>query len=150
MAELLSKGITAPDLTVNVALGQKPSRHGLRGNPIVLAFCPADWSSFCEDQVMLYNETLPDLQKYDSEVLVHGVMPLSQKTAICIFPLVPISNPKSRSRDSAGPTPAPKDGFREPALLVIDLQGIILKLRSDCSKSRSRWRSKSMGKTSEI
>jgi peroxiredoxin len=69
MAELLSKGITAPDLTVNVKLGQKPSRHGLRGNPIVLAFCPADWSSFCGDQVMLYNETLPDLQKYDSEPL---------------------------------------------------------------------------------
>src|SRR5262245_23528300 len=34
----------------------------LRGHPVILVFYPADWSPVCSDQMVLYNELLPEFQ----------------------------------------------------------------------------------------
>ena len=36
-----------------------------RGRPVILMFYPADWSPVCGDQVVLYNELLPEVQRHD-------------------------------------------------------------------------------------
>ena len=69
MAQILSPGTQAPDFTLNVTPDQKLSLHELQGKPVILAFYPADWSPVCGDQMALYNEILPEFQKYEAELL---------------------------------------------------------------------------------
>ena len=69
MSSVLAPGTQAPDFTLSVTPDQKLSLHDLRGQPVVLAFYPADWSPVCGDQMTLYNEILPEFQKYKAEVL---------------------------------------------------------------------------------
>ena len=64
MANILSAGTVAPDFSLHVTPDQKLSLSELRGQPVILAFYPADWSPVCGDQMALYNEILPDFQKY--------------------------------------------------------------------------------------
>src|SRR4051794_12955657 len=66
---LLQSGETAPDFTLNVTPNQTLSLHELRGNPVILAFYPADWSAVCGDQMALYNEILPDFHKASAILL---------------------------------------------------------------------------------
>ncbi|NIW42819.1 MAG: redoxin domain-containing protein, partial [candidate division Zixibacteria bacterium] len=40
-----------------------------RGQPVILAFYPADWSPVCSDQMSLYNEVLPLFEEYDAQLL---------------------------------------------------------------------------------
>src|SRR5262245_17666432 len=39
------------------------------GRPVILVFYPADWSPVCGDQLALYNELLPEVQKHEAEIL---------------------------------------------------------------------------------
>jgi len=41
----------------------------LRGRPVILAFYPVDWSPVCGDQVVLYNELLPEFQRFNAAML---------------------------------------------------------------------------------
>lgn len=49
MAKILSPGTSAPEFTLNVTPDQKLSLGELKGNPVILSFYPADWSSVCGD-----------------------------------------------------------------------------------------------------
>ncbi len=69
MSTVLAAGTPAPDFTLPVTPDQNLSLRELRGQPVVLAFYPADWSPVCGDQMALYNEILPEFQKYKAEVL---------------------------------------------------------------------------------
>src|SRR5581483_12452368 len=69
MAQVLSPGSNAPDFTLSVTPDQKLSLKELRGKPVVLFFYPADWSPVCGDQTALYNEVLPEFQKYGAELV---------------------------------------------------------------------------------
>ena len=69
MPDILPPGTTAPDFNIPVAPDRKLSLSELRGRPVVLAFYPADWSPVCGDQMALYNEILPEFQKYDAELI---------------------------------------------------------------------------------
>ena len=40
-----------------------------RGQPVILAFYPADWSPVCSDQMALYNEILPEFRRFGAELL---------------------------------------------------------------------------------
>jgi peroxiredoxin len=40
-----------------------------RGHPTILAFYPADFSPVCGDQMTLYNEILPEFQRFNAELL---------------------------------------------------------------------------------
>ena len=69
MAQLLEPGTLAPDFTLHVTPDQKLSLSELRGQPVILAFYPADWSPVCGDQMALYNECLSEFQKHHAEMV---------------------------------------------------------------------------------
>src|SRR5260221_14189224 len=69
MNKVLPPGTPAPDFTLPVTPDQKLSLSELRGQPVVLAFYPADWSPVCGDQMALYNEILPEFRKLNAAIL---------------------------------------------------------------------------------
>ncbi len=52
----LPAGAQAPDFTLHTTPDQSVSLSDFRGQPVILAFYPADWSPVCGDQMSLYNE----------------------------------------------------------------------------------------------
>ena len=129
MSNILAPGTRAPDFTLPVTPDQKLSLHELRGQPVILAFYPADWSPVCGDQMALYNEVLPEFQKFGAEL-----MGISVDGAWCHrafaenrhlhFPLLADFEPKGAVSRSYGAYRA-QDGISERALFVIDKNGII-------------------------
>ena len=55
----LAAGTQAPDFSLPSTPDQTVSLRDFRGQPVILAFYPADWSPVCGDQMALYNEILP-------------------------------------------------------------------------------------------
>ena len=127
MANILSPGTQAPDFTLNVTPDQKLSLSELQGKPVILAFYPADWSPVCGDQMALYNEVLPEFQKYGAELLgisvdgawCHAAFAKHQHLH---FPLLSDFEPKGAVAKQYGAY-RDKDGFAERALFVLDEQG---------------------------
>lgn len=129
MGQILPSGTTAPDFTLPVTPDQKLSLHELRGRPVILAFYPEDWSPVCGDQMALYNEVLPEFQKYNAELLgisVDGVWCHQAfiKDRNLHFPLLADFEPKGAVARSYGAY-REKDGVCERALFVIDKNGEI-------------------------
>jgi len=129
MATLLTAGTIAPDFRLHVTPDQQLALSELRGRPVVLAFYPADWSPGCGDQVALYNEILPEFQKFNAEVLgisVDGVWchEAFAKDRKLHFPLMADFEPKGAVARSYGAY-READGICERALFVIDAQGRI-------------------------
>jgi peroxiredoxin len=126
---LLQPGVPAPDFTLNVTPNQQLSLHELRGNPVILAFYPADWSPVCGDQMALYNEILPEFRKASATLLgisVDGVWchEAFAKDRHLHFPVLADFEPKGDVSRKYG-VYREADGFCERALFVIDKQGII-------------------------
>ena len=65
MSNILPAGAPAPDFTLHARPDQTLALKGLRGRPVILAFYPADWSPVCGDQMALYNEVLPEFQRFN-------------------------------------------------------------------------------------
>jgi peroxiredoxin len=129
MANILPAGTAAPDFSLHVTPDQKLSLGELRGQPVILAFYPADWSPVCGDQMALYNEILPDFQKYHAELIgisVDGVWchAAFAKDRNLHFPLAADFEPKGEVSRSYGAY-RPEDGVCERALFVIDKNGVI-------------------------
>jgi peroxiredoxin len=49
-----------PVFTLRSTPDQSVSLHEFRGQPVVLAFYPADWSPVCGDELAIFNEVLPE------------------------------------------------------------------------------------------
>ena len=129
MAGILSPGTQAPDFTLHVTPDQTLSLSELRGRPVILAFYPADWSPVCGDQMALYNEMLPEFQKYGAELVgisVDGVWchDAFAKDRHLHFPLVADFEPKGEVAREYG-VYRQSEGVTERALFVIDRNGII-------------------------
>src|SRR5690349_10037864 len=56
----LEPGTSAPNFTLHTTPDQAVSLTSFRGQPVILAFYPADWSPVCGDEVTLLNEVLPE------------------------------------------------------------------------------------------
>src|SRR5712664_582068 len=65
----LPAGAAAPDFSLKSTPDQTVSLGEFRGQPVVLAFYPADWSPVCGDQMSLYNEILPEFRRFNAEVI---------------------------------------------------------------------------------
>jgi peroxiredoxin len=129
MAHILEPGTAAPDFKLPVTPDQKLSLDELKGQPVILAFYPADWSPVCGDQMALYNEILPEFQKYRAKLLgisVDGAWchAAFAKDRHLRFPLLADFHPKGAVAQSYGAY-RESDGFSERALFVIDKNGII-------------------------
>lgn len=126
---VLRAGTKAPDFTLNNSPEQTLSLSDLRGRPAILAFYPADWSPVCGDELALFNEVLPEFQRYDAQLVgisVDGVWchKAYKEARKLEFPLLSDFEPKgevSRTYDAY----RAKDGFSERALFVLDGDGVI-------------------------
>jgi peroxiredoxin len=129
MTAILNAGAKAPDFSLSVAPDQKVTLNELRGKPVILAFYPADWSPVCGDQMALYNEVLPEFQKFGAELIgisVDGAWchAAYAKDHHLHFPLAADFEPKGAVARAYGAY-REKDGFCERALFVIDKDGVI-------------------------
>lgn len=129
MAPILAPGTVAPNFTLNVTPDQKLSLSELRGRPVILAFYPADWSPVCGDQMSLYNEVLPEFEKYNAQLLgisVDGVWchAAFAKHNNLHMPLLADFEPKGAVARQYGAY-RDRDGFAERALFVLDGNGKI-------------------------
>src|SRR4051794_33533304 len=66
---LLPEGQEAPAFSLPTTPDQRIDLADLRGQPVVLAFYPADWSPVCGDELALFNEVLPEIKKHGATFL---------------------------------------------------------------------------------
>jgi len=119
----------APDFELRTADGQRIALRDLRGSPVILVFYPADWSPVCGDQVTLYNEVLPEFERYGARLVgisvdgmwCHRAFAESRKLR---YPLLADFEPKGAVARRYG-VYRETDGTSERALFVIDADGII-------------------------
>jgi len=100
-----------------------------RGQPVVLAFYPTDWSPVCGDQMALYNEILSEFEELGGELLGISVDGVWCHTAFSRdrklhFPLLADFEPKGAVARLYGVYRA-DEGTSERALFVIDPEGVI-------------------------
>jgi peroxiredoxin len=125
----LPAGTPAPDFTLPRPGEADLRLSTLRGRPVVLVFYPADWSPVCGDEMALFNEVQPELQRLGAELLGISVDGIWCHKAFAEarrlrFPLLSDFEPKgevSRSYHAY----RPEEGFSERALFVIDAEGVI-------------------------
>src|SRR6266480_7231755 len=125
----LKPGSEAPEFALRSTLDQNLSLAEFRGQPMILAFYPEDWSPVCSDQLALYQELLPEFQKFNAELLGISVDGIWSHLAFAKdrnlhFPLLADFEPKgdvSRTYQVYRAT----DGTSERALYVIDVDGIV-------------------------
>jgi peroxiredoxin len=125
----LCAGTPAPDFNLRSTPDQTVKLSEFQGQPIVLAFYPADWSPVCGDQMAVYNEMLSEFQEFGAELLgisvdgawCHAAFARDGKLH---FPLLADFEPKGQVARLYG-VYRQADGVCERALFVINAHGII-------------------------
>jgi len=125
----LPPGTEAPEFELSSSPDQTVSLSAFRGQPVILVFYPEDWSPVCSDQLALYQQLLPEFQKFDAELLgisVDGVWShlAFAKDRNLHFPLLADFEPKGEVARAYQVYRA-KEGTSERALCVIDADGIV-------------------------
>jgi peroxiredoxin len=129
MSSALASGAVAPEFQLNSTPDQKVKLSEFRGNPVILAFYPADWSPVCGDQMSLYNEVLGEFRKHGAQLLgisvdgvwCHRAFADARKLR---FPLLADFEPKGEVARTFG-VYRTDEGISERALFVIDADGVI-------------------------
>jgi peroxiredoxin len=125
----LPAGAAAPDFTLKSTPDQAVNLSDFRGQPVVLAFYPADWSPVCGDQMGLYDELISEFKELGAELIgisVDGVWchtAFSQNRKLH-FPLLADFEPKGAVAKLYG-VYREADGTTERALFVINAEGVI-------------------------
>jgi peroxiredoxin len=126
---ILQAGNPAPDFSLPSTPDQRVSLTDFRGQTVVLAFYPADWSPVCGDQMALYNEMLGEFRKQKAQLLgvsvdgvwCHAAFAGDRKLH---FPLLADFEPKGAVARKYG-VYRESEGVTERALFVIDGEGIV-------------------------
>jgi peroxiredoxin len=129
MPSILSAGADAPPFRLKVTPDQTLSLQELKGEPVILAFYPADWSPVCGDEMALFNEILPEFQRYGAHLLgisvdgpwCHAAYARQKNLH---FPLLSDFEPKGAVARSYGAYNQ-EEGVAARALFVIDAEGKI-------------------------
>src|SRR5438132_10266847 len=125
----LAPGTKAPEFKLPSTLDQTVSLAECRGQPVILAFYPEDWSPVCSDQLALYQELLPEFRRFEAELIGISVDGIWSHLAFAQdrnlhFPLLADFEPKGEVARAYGVYRA-TDGTSERALYVIDSDGIV-------------------------
>ncbi len=125
----LGPGRMAPNFSLNSTPDQKVSLEDFRGQPVVLAFYPADWSPVCTDQLSLYAEVMPEFKKHNAELLAISVDNVWSHLAFSKdrklnFPVLSDFQPKGALSRKYGAFNE-KIGESLRALFVVDPKGVI-------------------------
>lgn len=128
-SKILSAGTRAPDFELRSSPQKTLKLSKLRGHPVILAFYPADFSPVCGDQVVLYNEILPEFQEYGADIFgisVDGAWchQAFSRDRHLHFPLLSDFEPKGAVSRLYGAYRA-DEGVSERALFVLDRDGVI-------------------------
>jgi peroxiredoxin len=67
--DALPAGARAPDFELRASPERSMSLADFRGSPLIIAFYPADWSPVCGDQMALYNQVLPEFERYGAAIV---------------------------------------------------------------------------------
>jgi peroxiredoxin len=125
----MAPGTKAPDFRLRTTPEQMVSPTDFLGQPVVLAFYPADWSPVCSDQMVLYQELAPEFKRHNAQVLgisVDGVwchLAFARERNIR-FPLLADFEPKGAA-SRAYHAYREGDGYSERALFVLDPEGAV-------------------------
>jgi peroxiredoxin len=128
-ASALRPGTPAPGFSLHSTPDQAVSLSDFRGQPVILAFYPADWSPVCGDQMALYNEILSEFRQFNAELIgisVDGIwchLAFAESRKLH-FPLLADFEPKGGVARQFG-VYREHEGTSERALFVIDAEGII-------------------------
>jgi peroxiredoxin len=125
----LPPGTKAPDFELPSTSDKTISLADFRGQPVILAFYPADWSPVCSDQMTLYQEVLPEFQKFNAALLgisVDGIWChlAFAKDRNLHFPLLCDFEPKGEVARTYQVYRA-EEGTSGRALYVIDGEGMV-------------------------
>lgn len=126
---LIAPGQAAPVFTLHSKPEETLALSELRGKPVILAFYPADWSAVCGDQMSLYNQLLPEFQRFGAELIGISVDGVWCHAAFAEqrnlqFTLLADFEPKGAVAKNYG-VYRDQDGTSERALFVLDGEGIV-------------------------
>src|SRR3954469_19725034 len=126
---ILPADTPAPDFSLPSTPDQRVSLSDFRGQPVILAFYPADWSPVCTDQLVVYQELMLEFRKYDAELLGISVDGVWCHRAFAEhrnlqFPLLADFEPKGEV-SRAYQAYQIDEGMSERALFVIDGEGSV-------------------------
>jgi peroxiredoxin (alkyl hydroperoxide reductase subunit C) len=125
----LQPGTPAPHFSLRSTPDQSVSIEDFRGRPLILIFYPADFSPVCGDELALFNEILPEFDKYNAQLLGISVDNIWSHLAFARqrnikFPLLSDFEPKGEVSKRYG-VYREKDGLSERALFLINEEGTI-------------------------
>src|SRR5712692_9279410 len=128
-SSILNPGRKAPNFSLNSTPDQKVSLKDCRGQPVILAFYPADGSPVCTDQLYMYAMVMPEFKKFNAELLAISVENIWSHLAFVKdrklnFPVLADFEPKGVVSRKYGAYKE-KIGESARALFVIDDKGII-------------------------
>jgi peroxiredoxin len=128
---VIDVGATAPDFTLTNQDRQPVTLSGLRGQPVVLAFFPAAFSSVCTKELCKFRDSMARLN--DANALVFGIsvdtfftLKAFQTDQKLTFPLLSDFN-KEAIRDYGvfNEDMIGLKGIAKRAVFVIDRQGVV-------------------------
>ena len=127
--DALQPETAAPDFKLKAGPERSLSLSDFRGRPLIMAFYPADWSPVCSDQMALYNQVLPEFQRYGAEIVGISVDGAWCHAAFAAdrnlhFPLLSDFEPKGELARQYG-VYDDETGESKRALFVIDGEGVI-------------------------
>jgi peroxiredoxin len=128
-SSILNPGRKAPNFSLNSTPDQKVSLKDFRGQPVILAFYPADWSPVCTDQLSLYAMVMPEFKKFNAELLAISVDNIWSHLAFAKdrklnFPVLSDFEPKGSISRKFGAYKE-KIGESARALFVLDDKGVV-------------------------
>lgn len=120
-------GVLAPTFVLPASPDEAVNLADLRGQPVILAFYPADWSPVCSDQMALYQAVKPEFDRYGATVLgisVDGVWchRAFAESRHIRFPLLADFEPKGAVSRAYGSFDS-RTGESERNLFVLDTAG---------------------------
>jgi peroxiredoxin len=126
---VIEPGSKAPDFTLPDQDGNEVSLAGLRGQTVVLAFYPSDFSPVCTDQLSVYQEVLGEFEERGARLI--GI---SVDGAFCHkafrsqfnldIPLLADFHPKGEVARAYGVW-SERHGVSGRALVMVDADGVV-------------------------
>jgi peroxiredoxin len=129
MSNTIAVGAEAPDFTLQTGDGEEVTLSSLRGQKVVLAFYPLDWSGTCTKQMAGFAEGFPEFESQGAKVFGISVDSSYSHHAWsealgARFPLLADFNPKGAVAQQYGVYNEER-GYARRVTFVIDEQGVV-------------------------
>ena len=125
----LAPGTRAPRFELNSTVRPRMALEDFLGQPVILAFYPADWSPVCSDQMAIYQEIISEFEQFNAQLLGSSVDSVWchiawAKNRRIKYPLLSDFEPKGQVARAYNAYRMP-EGVSERALYVVDSEGTI-------------------------